>query len=163
MDAQITFPRGKRVEARLGAHVIRTDQSAEHGGAGTAPEPFDLFLASIGTCAGAYVLGFCDARGIQTSDIIITQRNFVDEVDKALVRVALEIALPPTFPEKYRIPLLRAVEGCKVKRTLASPPAITIVTTPALPKTESPVPVPKDSTPRRRSERDDGDACDEPV
>ena len=163
MEAQITFPGGKRVEARLGSHIILTDQSAEHGGAGAAPEPFDLFLASIGTCAGAYVLGFCDARGIPTTDIVITQRNFVDEADKALVRVALEIALPLTFPEKYRMPLRRAVEGCKVKRTLASPPEITIATTSALPKVEPPGPVPKNSTPSPRPERDDGDACDEPV
>jgi len=163
MEAQITFPGGKRVEARLGPHVIRTDQSLDHGGGGSAPEPYDLFLAAIGTCAGAYVLGFCDARGIPTSDIVITQRNLFDEANKVLERVTLEIALPLTFPEKYRAPLLRAVEGCKVKRTLLSPPEIAVVTASGLPKVEPSAAIRKDSTPRRRSECDEGDACDEPV
>ena len=126
MEIRITFPGQKRVQAQLGSHVVSTDQSPAHGGEGAAPEPFDLFLSSIGTCAGAYVLAFCDARGIPTADIAITQRQHFDETQKRLERVTLELALPETFPEKYRASLLRAVEGCKVKRALATPPDVAV-------------------------------------
>ena len=65
VDARaITFPGGKRVDAQVGPYLIQTDQPKDEGGDGTAPEPFMLFLASIGTCAGIYVLGFCQSRGI---------------------------------------------------------------------------------------------------
>jgi ribosomal protein S12 methylthiotransferase accessory factor len=56
---RVSFPGRKQVAVQVGTHLVRTDQSVEHGGAGSAPEPFDLFLASIAACAGIYVLGFC--------------------------------------------------------------------------------------------------------
>jgi ribosomal protein S12 methylthiotransferase accessory factor len=128
MDIRISFPGDLRVAADLGAHVIQTDQSPEHGGAGSAPEPFDLFLASLGTCAGAYVASFCRARGISTAGIALNQRNRFDAAMHKLESVELEIVLPPSFPEKYRSAVERAAASCKVKKLLASPPAITVVT-----------------------------------
>ena len=125
MDIRVRFPGGKRVDADLGAHVIRTDQSLEHGGEGSAPEPFEVFLASLATCAGIYVLGFCQARDIPAHDIELLQRADFDEAHR-LVRVALEIVLPPSFPEKYRTAVERAAAGCKVKKTLAAPPEIAV-------------------------------------
>lgn len=65
-DIHLTFPGGKRVEATIGRHHIVTDQSAAHGGDDSAPEPFELFLASLATCAGLYVSSFCQTRGIPT-------------------------------------------------------------------------------------------------
>src|SRR5215471_4208280 len=59
MDIEVSFPGGKRVDAQVGEFAIRTDQPEALGGAGTAPTPYDLFLASLATCAGIYVLGFC--------------------------------------------------------------------------------------------------------
>jgi putative redox protein len=126
MDIRITFPGGKKVNAEFAAHVVRTDQSTIHGGDGTAPEPFDLFLASLGTCAGIYVLGFCQARDIPTTGIEVLQRNHFDEATHILERIELELVLPDTFPEKYRVAIVRAAEGCKVKKVLASPPQITV-------------------------------------
>lgn len=126
MIIEVTFPGGKRVDATFGRHVLHTDQSTEHGGTGSAPEPFELFLASLATCAGAYVAAFCDARQIPTADLRLTQRASFNDVTRLLERVVVELDLPPTFPEKYRAPLVRAVEGCKVKKTLASPPPITV-------------------------------------
>jgi ribosomal protein S12 methylthiotransferase accessory factor len=143
--------------------VIRTDQSTAHGGRGAGPEPYDLFLASIGTCAGAYVLGFCDARGISTADIVIVQRHFFDKGSGRLERVTLEITLPATFPEKYRAPLIRAIEGCKVKRTLASAPEIAIVASQARLEAEPFGGLPNDAPAERRLEGQEGDVCDEPV
>jgi ribosomal protein S12 methylthiotransferase accessory factor len=63
MEMTISFPGGKRVDAHLMGRTIQTDQAREAGGDGSAPEPYTLFLSSIGTCAGIYVLGFCPAVG----------------------------------------------------------------------------------------------------
>ncbi len=126
MDINITFPGGKRVDAEFGGQRIRTDQPVELGGAGEAPAPFDLFLASLATCAGLYVLGFCQARGIPTEGVRLVQHNRFDPASHRLEDVELEIALPPTFPEKYRASVARAAEGCKVKKTLLSPPAVSV-------------------------------------
>jgi putative redox protein len=122
MDITVSFPGGKRVDAQLGERVIATDQSPAHGGEGSAPEPFDLFLASLATCAGIYVLGFCQARSIPTDGISVVQQAHYDEAGKALVEVVLEVHLPPSFPEKYRTAVLAAANNCKVKKVLAAPP-----------------------------------------
>ena len=62
----IDFPGGARVDAHFGPYTVKTDQPPSGGGQGSAPAPFSLFLASIGTCAGIYVLGFCRQRGLPT-------------------------------------------------------------------------------------------------
>jgi ribosomal protein S12 methylthiotransferase accessory factor len=114
------------VDATFGNHVVRTDQGPEHGGEGAFPEPFDVFLASLATCAGAYVLGFCLARGISTDGIEVIQRHrFADDTHR-LERVELELSLPASFPEKYRAAVLRAAEGCKVRKSLAMPPDVQV-------------------------------------
>jgi putative redox protein len=126
MEIRIAFPGGRRVEAHFGEHVVATDQSVAHGGAGTAPEPFDLFLASLATCAGFYVLSFCQTRNIPTTGIELVQRGHFNGVTHRLERVELEIHLPAGFPEGYRVSVVRAAESCKVKKTLASPPEISV-------------------------------------
>jgi putative redox protein len=126
MDIRISFPGGKRVDAQLGERVIQTDQSAAHGGEGSAPEPFELFLASLATCAGIYVLGFCQARKLPTEGIEIVQRHRFDEATGALSHVELDVRLPEDFPEKYRLPVIRAAAGCKVKKVLSSPPEFVV-------------------------------------
>jgi ribosomal protein S12 methylthiotransferase accessory factor len=128
MDMTITFPGGKRVDAQVGGHVIRTDQSPSAGGAGSAPEPFTHFLASIGTCAGIYVLGFCQARGIPSEGIRLLQRVEYDPVKKRLATVHLDIELPADFPEKYREAVRRAADYCAVKKTILDPPSFEIET-----------------------------------
>jgi putative redox protein len=126
MDIRISFPGGKRVDAQLGDRVIRTDQSPEHGGEGSAPEPFELFLASLATCAGIYVLGFCQARSLPTEGISIAQTHHFDEATHALSHVELKVTLPADFPEKYRAAVIRAAAGCKVKKVLSAPPSFTV-------------------------------------
>src|SRR5438874_482869 len=114
MDLRITFPGGKRVEAELAGRTIATDQPPDSGGAGSAPEPFALFAASIGTCAGFYALAFCQSRRLDTRGLALRERLVFDE-SRRMVAVEIDVELPAGFPEKYRQPLLRAVEGCKVK------------------------------------------------
>src|SRR6185503_21252284 len=94
MDVRVSFPGGKTVAAAVGSHVVHTDQSVAHGGGGTGPEPFEVFLASLATCAGFYVLGFCQSRGIPTDGITLIQRHRFDESTHRLSRVEIELRLP---------------------------------------------------------------------
>lgn len=125
MDIRISFPMGQRVDAAFDGHVVHTDQPTDKGGDNTAPSPFDLFLTSLGTCAGSYVLNFCRARDIPTDDIELVQRDTTD--GKRLATVEIEIRLPASFPEKYLQPIQRAAEGCRVKRTMGAAPTIEVV------------------------------------
>lgn len=133
MDIQVVFPGGKRVDAEFGTHVVRTDQSVAGGGEGSAPEPFQLFLASLATCAGIYVLGFCQSRGLPTEGLSLVQRHRYDETTRRLTGVDLEIVLPEGFPDKYRNAVIQAAEGCKVKKLLGHPPDIVVTSRPAAP------------------------------
>jgi ribosomal protein S12 methylthiotransferase accessory factor len=122
----VTLPGGKRVDTRIGNHVIRTDQPAASGGEDSAPTPFDLFLASIGTCAGIFVAGFCQKRGLPTEGIRIAQRNQVDPESGVLVRVELDIQVPAGFPEKYLEALVRVADQCKVKKAIQAQPVFEV-------------------------------------
>jgi ribosomal protein S12 methylthiotransferase accessory factor len=128
MELAISFSGGKRVDAQVNGFTIQTDQSPAGGGEGSAPEPFTYFLSSIGTCAGIYVLGFCQARGIPTEGIHLTQRVEFDREKHRLSRVAIDIHLPADFPEKYRDAVRRAAETCAVKRAILDPPEFAMKT-----------------------------------
>jgi putative redox protein len=128
MEIVVTLPGGKRVDAQVGQFVLRTDQPKDHGGEGSAPEPFSLFLASIGTCAGIYVVGFCQARNIPTDGIRILERTESDPKTGRLLKVDLEVQVPADFPPQYRDAVARAASACKVKKTLLDPPELTVVT-----------------------------------
>jgi putative redox protein len=123
MDMEIFFPGNKRVHARYKGFLIETDQPAGAGGDDSAPAPFDLFLASIGTCAGIYVLSFLEQRGLSTDGAGILLRQDRDPETKLVSKITLEIKLPTGFPEKYRDAVVRAAEQCAVRRHLDNPPA----------------------------------------
>lgn len=118
----IRFPGGLRVDASYEGHWIHTDQPVAEGGEGSAPSPFDLFLASIGTCAGFYALRFCQQRNLATKGLALSVTPERDAAGDQVVSIRMEIALPLAFPEKYREALLRAVDLCAVRRHLAQPP-----------------------------------------
>ena len=128
MDIKVTFPGGKRVNAELDGYTVPTDQPLSAGGAGSAPAPFSYFLASIATCAGIYVLGFCQARDIPTLGLSLTQHHEWDEQTHRLKQVSIDITLPPGFPEKYRDAVRRAAELCAVKKAIAAPPEFVVTT-----------------------------------
>ena len=130
-DIVITFPGGKRVDALVGAYVVHMDQPVDAGGEGTAVAPFDLFLAALGTCTGLYVLAFCQARGISTDGLSLRQRVEINPATKLPNGIRIEVRLPSSFPEKYRTAVLRAAEGCKVKKTIAAAPSIDVALAPA--------------------------------
>ena len=126
-DIKVSFPGGRRVDAMIGGHLVHTDQPVSAGGTDTAPGPFDLFLGSLATCAGFYVLALCSARGIPTDGLSVVQHHRVDPESHRLLGVTLEIVVPPGFPERYRDAVVRAASSCKVKKLLAQPPEIDVV------------------------------------
>lgn len=122
MEIVVNFAGEKKVNAEFKGFKIETDQSEKSGGGGTAPEPFDLFLTSIVTCAGYYVLDFCITRDISTEGIQLIMRPERDEKKKMLGKIAIEIQLPEGFPEKYKNAVVRAAEACSVKKHIFTPP-----------------------------------------
>ena len=126
MEMVIDFPGGARVDAHFGAFTVKTDQPPQGGGEDSAPAPFSIFLASIGTCAGIYVLGFCRQRNIPTDGIRLIQNLEVDRATGMVSKVLLDIQLPPDFPEKYKDAVIRAAEQCKVKKHFEHPPQFEI-------------------------------------
>jgi putative redox protein len=128
MEMVVSFPGGACVEATCDDVVIRTDQPVLNGGLRSAPTPFELFLASMGTCAGIYVLGFCQQRGLPNEDIRIIQHVEMDPRTHLVREVKMTIQLPPDFPKKYETALVRAADLCTVKRHLEDPPLIKVET-----------------------------------
>jgi ribosomal protein S12 methylthiotransferase accessory factor len=124
----VTFPGGRKVDTAIRGHVIRTDQPVDNGGEDTAPAPFDLFLAAIGTCAGIYVVGFCRKRDLPTDGIRIVQRNHLHAETGVLSRVELDIEVPAAFPEKYREALVRVADQCAVKKAIQAQPIFEVRT-----------------------------------
>ena len=124
MDMIIDFPGGSRVDAHFRGHTVATDQPTVD----SAPMPFEIFLASVGTCAGIYVLGFCKQRSLPTEGIRIVQRNHAAS-NGMVQKIDLEIQVPSTFPSQYYDALIRSAELCKVKKTLENPPSFEVTTT----------------------------------
>jgi ribosomal protein S12 methylthiotransferase accessory factor len=122
MEMLIDFPGGARVDAHFGPFTVSTDQPP----VASAPTPFATFLASIGTCAGIYVLGFCQQRGIPADGIKILQRMDTNPASRMVENITLEIQVPEEFPEKYLPSLMRSAELCAVKKHFEQPPRIDV-------------------------------------
>ena len=131
MEMKVYFPGGKRVYADYGAHTIETDQPARGGGDDSAPAPFDLFLASIGTCAGIYALGFMQQRGIDPTGSSITMSPQFDPTVGLITKIDIDLRLPADFPDKYRSAVINSMNLCAVKKHLHQPPEFEITTSDA--------------------------------
>lgn len=125
---EVSFDGNKVITAHLNGHVIRTDQPINSGGENSAPSPFELFLASIGTCAGIYVKMFCDQRKISSENIKIIQTAEYNKETGLPTDIKIDIQLPFDFPEKYKAAVISAAELCKVKKTIANPPKFEVIT-----------------------------------
>jgi ribosomal protein S12 methylthiotransferase accessory factor len=133
MEMKVYFPGGKRVYADYGGFTIETDQPARGGGDDSAPAPFDLFLASIGTCAGIFALGFMQQRGIDPEGSNLRMTPQFDPNVGLITRIDLELTLPPEFPEKYEGAIVNAMDLCTVKKHLHQPPEFKITTATPVP------------------------------
>jgi putative redox protein len=128
MEMTVSFPGGARVDATFGSFTVATDQPAYGGGSASAPTPFATFLASIATCAGIYVLGFCRQRELPTDGIRIVQATEPDPATGLIGRIRIEIHVPPDFPAKYHDALVRSAQQCAVKKHLERPPSFEVET-----------------------------------
>ncbi|OQX73257.1 MAG: osmotically inducible protein OsmC [Bacteroidetes bacterium 4484_276] len=128
MEMNIFFEGKKKVNAEFNGQIIDTDQTLQAGGDGSAPAPFTLFLASIGTCAGIYVKSFCMQRNIPTDEITITQKMNYNYKTRLIDNIKLKVNLPKSFPDKYKTAVINAVNLCAVKEHLKSPPNIEVST-----------------------------------
>ncbi|WP_372681276.1 OsmC family protein [Desulfosarcina sp.] len=126
MEMEIHFPGGKRVTSTYKGFTVETDQPKSEGGDDSAPEPYDLFLASIGTCAGVYIVYFCESRKIPIDDISMTLHFERNETSHLMEKIAIDVKLPADFPPKYKKAVIRAAQMCTVKRNLVQPPEILV-------------------------------------
>ena len=122
MSMIITFPGGLKINAIYKGYTIETDQPKSEDGEGTAPEPFDLFLASIGTCAGAYIVRFLKNRDIPVDGLQMKLDFIRDETGKRIEKIVFDIKAPKNFPDKYLPALKSAINACAVKKHIESPP-----------------------------------------
>ena len=120
------FPGGKRIDAKIGDFIVHTDQSLENGGEETAPEPFQLFLASIATCAGIYALEFCRAREIPSEGMALTMSYDWDEKKQVIEKLHIELKVPSGFPDRYKKAVVRVMDLCSVKKHIIHPPEFII-------------------------------------
>jgi ribosomal protein S12 methylthiotransferase accessory factor len=125
---KIYFAGPKKVYADINGFTVKTDQGIMAGGEAGHPEPFTLFLASLGTCAGIFVKGFCDQRGIPTDQIYLTQEQQYDPVKRMIGKIDITIHIPSDFPEKYEQALIQTASLCTVKRHLKEEVGINVVT-----------------------------------
>jgi len=125
---EIVFPEGMVVEARFDGFSVLTDQPEKNGGRNSAPAPFDLFMASLGTCAGFFALRFCRERELSTEGLKLSIETERDDEKHPLSKVRIAIELPAGFPEKYRQTIIRAIDQCSVKRAMLDPPEFDVVT-----------------------------------
>ncbi len=123
---EITFPGNKKVDGHFRGFTVLSDQPVEDGGDNAAPSPFELFLASIGMCAGFYVLSFCQSRSIPTDQIKLTQTVIRNDTTHRVETLSMDIILPPEFPQKYKAAVIAAAQTCSVKKFLDAPPSIEI-------------------------------------
>jgi putative redox protein len=122
MEMEVSFPGGARVDASFGGYTVQTDQPPQGAGQASAPTPFALFLASVATCAGIYVLGFLRQRGLPSDGVRVRQMAYSDPLTGMIGQIELAIEVPPGFPEKYLPAMARAAELCAVKKHLEHPP-----------------------------------------
>jgi len=125
---EVSFPGGKRVDGKIENMIIKTDQPVEEGGGGSAPEPFNLFLMSIATCAGIYALEFCQAREIETKDMALTMKCEFDPTGRVYQKLTIDLRLPAGFPDKYENAIVRTMDLCSVKKHIINPPEFEIKT-----------------------------------
>jgi len=128
MELEIFFAGNKKVNAKFKEFIVKTDQPVNGGGNGDDPSPFELFLASLGTCAGIFVKSFCDQRNLPTDNIKIIEHVETDPVKHSVSKIGLEIILPVDFPEKYKNAVISAADLCSVKRLIQNPPEFDVYT-----------------------------------
>lgn len=117
-EFKVTFPGNKKVDVEFGKFSVKTDQKIIYGGDDTAPEPFNIFLSSIGSCAGIYAVSFCDTRELNTDGMYLMLDISFKERENFLKEIKLTLYVNKEFPEKYIKPIKKSMNSCAVKNQL---------------------------------------------
>jgi len=123
---KIRLGEGTKVEAKVREFTVLTDQIEKVGGANEAPNPFELFLASIGTCAGFYVQAFCRKKDLPTDGIELEMALDRNEETKLIETITIHVSFPAGFPAKYVDACIKSAEQCTVKKHLQNPPRVVV-------------------------------------
>ncbi len=118
MQVKVRFLDNLRLEASFDDFTVIADQSIRYKGDGTAPNPFDYFLASSALCAAYFAKVYCNARDIPTEDISIVQDNIVDPKNRYQQTFRIRAELPDGISEKHRDGIISAMDRCTVKRVI---------------------------------------------
>jgi len=125
MEMTVTFPKGAQVQASFEGYTVLTDQP-EPEGSGAAPTPFNLFLASIGTCVGYYVMSYCQHHGIPSEKMSVTLQSDRNTSSHLVEEIKLTVHVPRDFPDKYSAGVIRAAGSCLVKKHMENPPKFSV-------------------------------------
>nr|WP_067285968.1 OsmC domain/YcaO domain-containing protein [Marinobacterium profundum] len=132
MEIKVNFLDNLRLEAKFDDFTVITDQPIRYKGDGSAPSPFDYFLASSALCAAYFVRVYCLARDIPTNNIRLSQNNIVDPEDRYNQIFKIQVELPEDLSEKDRAGILRSIERCTVKKVVQTGPTFEIETVDSL-------------------------------
>lgn len=128
MQINVRFLENLRLEANFDDFSVITDQPIRYKGDGTAPSPFDYFLASSALCAAYFAKVYCKSRGIPTEDIKLTQNNIIDPENRYNQILNIQIELPESISKKDKEGILRSMDRCTVKKVINSGPEFKIET-----------------------------------
>lgn len=125
-EIKVGFPGGKKISANINGHDVITDQPPSNGGDGSAPSPFDFFLASLATCGGFYASEFCNKRGIDMNGFSMRMVCLPNPKTRLYGKIVFELDLPAHFPEDQIEALKRSINSCAVKKHIVDAPEFEI-------------------------------------
>jgi len=128
MEIKVNFLDNLRLEAKFDDFTVISDQPIRYKGEGSAPGPFDYFLASSAMCAAYFVKVYCNARNIPTENIRLSQNNIVDPEDRYKQIFKIQVELPEDISDKDRQGILRSIDRCTVKKVVQTGPEFQIET-----------------------------------
>ena len=126
MEIKVNFLDNLRLEAKFDDFTVVADQPIRYKGDGSAPGPFDYFLASSALCAAYFVKLYCDTRGIPTENIRLSQNNIVDPENRYNQIFKIQVELPADISDKDRQGILRSIDRCTVKKVVQAGPEFVI-------------------------------------
>ena len=126
MEIKVNFLDKLRLEAKFDDFTVIADQPIRYKGDGSAPGPYDYFLASSALCAAYFVKLYCDTRNIPTENIRLSHNNIVDPENRYQQTFKIQIELPPDISDKDRQGILRSIDRCTVKKVVQTGPEFLI-------------------------------------
>ncbi|MDN3652970.1 OsmC domain/YcaO domain-containing protein [Thalassotalea ponticola] len=122
MEIKVNFLDNLKVEAKFDDYSVIADQPIRYKGDGSAPSPFDYFLASSALCAAYFIRVYCNARDIPTDNIRLSQNNIIDPENRYNQIFQIQVELPEDISEKDRQGILRSIDRCTVKKVIQTGP-----------------------------------------